>query len=168
MKFKDNAFYKTFYELKEKSNFFGPKRVEHGPNSKSYFLDFDIGVAIVVTKLLELNLTNNIDCVDIDLDFKGDTDFNSKAYSPNEALELLEDREINDLEMISFIGDYETIYSRYTFYLRPEDGLVECYSTYQDKIEDPQEDSYDIYDTDEEDILYGIECHDPYAKWDRE
>lgn len=143
MKFKDNIFYKAFYELKE-NNDFGPKRLERGAESKSYFLDFDIGVAIVVTKLLELNLTNNIDCVDIDLDFKGDTDFSSKAYSPNEALKLLEDREINDLEMISFIGNYETIYSRDTFYFRPEIGLIECYSTYRNKEEeDPDEDDLD-------------------------
>lgn len=144
MKFKDNIFYKTFYELKEKSNFFGPKAVERNYESKSYFLDFDIGVSLILVRLFDLNLTNNIDCVDIDLDFKGDTDFSSKAYSPNEALELLEDREINDLEMISFVGDYETIYSRDTFYLRPEDCLVECYSTYQDKTEeDPKEDDLD-------------------------
>lgn len=144
MKFKDNIFYKAFYELKE-NNDFGPKRLECGAESKSYFLDFDIGVSLILFRLFDLNLTNNIDFLDIHLDFKGDTDFSDKVYSPSEALELLEDREINDLEMISLVGDYETIYSRDTFYFRPEIGLIECYSTYQDKEEEEEEDPYDIY-----------------------
>lgn len=165
MKFKDNIFYKAVAELKEKSNNFKPKGVEYDYESKSYFYDFDIGVSLILAKLLDLGLTDNQDCVSFEFIFD-DYEPKNKAYnSPSEALEMLKNREINDLKMIFFVRDYENMYFTDTFHFHTEKGLIECYSTYRNKEEDPDKEDtcYDSYNP-----LYGIECNDPYAKWDRE
>lgn len=137
MKFKDNIFYKA-YEVKEKSNNFECKRVEEdGFKCKEYFYDFDIGVSMILARLLELNLNDNRDYVKIEVDFKGDDDLDyetrNKAYSPNEAFELLKDMEVKDLKKISFIRDYTTTYYSDSFYLEPDNDEVSCFSSEYDE-----------------------------------
>lgn len=156
MKFKDNIFYKAVAELKEKNNNFKPKRKETDFECTRCFYDFDIGMAIVAARLLELILNNNRDYVAIELDINVFDDKIRNNYSPNEAFEALKDIEVNDLGKISFTKDLGNTYFSDTFFFNPEKGEVECLETYHDTSEDP----------DEEEELYGSYCYDPYFKYD--
>lgn len=139
MEFKNNIFYKVCNELKEKSNNFKAKKIEYGVESTTYYYNFNEGLAIVATRLLELNLNNTIDLdVDIELDF---ADFESnRVHSPDEAFEILKDVEVDDLVSISFTKDLETRYFNDTFYFHQGQNEIECVSTFYDK-----EDPYSIY-----------------------
>lgn len=140
MKFKDNAFYKAVAELKEKNNNLKPKKIE---DDEKYFYDFDIGVSLVLANLLKLSLNNDRYSVEIELDF---ADFESnRVHSPNEALELLKNREIKDLVSISIKIDYEIWDSYEKFYFEPEKNEIELFSTYNYKDYEEEEDPYDIY-----------------------
>ena len=161
MKFKENIFYKAIAELK--NNDFEPKAVEYGAESKSCFYNFNVGVSLILAKLLYLNATDNKDCVGIEF-FDGYEPSDKMYNSPSEVLETFKNREIEDLKLITFIQDYETMYFTDTFHFHTEKGLIECYSACRVKEDSDEEDTcYDSYNP-----LYGIECHDPYAKWDRE
>lgn len=142
MKFKDNTFYKAINELKEKNDF-KPKKVEFGLETKICSYDYDIGVQLVLAKLFYLNLTYNQDCVCAEFFSNNFVLRNKVYYSPSEVFKILEDREIKDLRRISFVRDYENMYSNETFYFEPEKGLVECFIAYYGKEEDPKEDDLD-------------------------
>ncbi len=136
MKFKDNIFYKA-YEVKRKSDNFKPKKVE---DAEKYIYDFDIGVSVALSRLLVLSLNDKYS-VQIELDF---ADFErNEVYSPDEALELLKDREVDDLESISIEIDCEIGYFSESFYFYQEKAEVKFSSTYYGKEE--EEDPYDIY-----------------------
>lgn len=140
MKFKDNAFYKAVAELKEKNNNLKPKKIE---DDEKYFYDFDIGVSLVLANLLKLSLNNDRYSVEIELDF---ADFESnRVHSPDEAFELLKNREIKDLVSISIKIDYEIWDSYEKFYFYPEKNEIELFSTYNYKDYEEEEDPYDIY-----------------------
>lgn len=144
MKFKDNAFYKAINELKEKNDF-KPKKVEFGLETKICSYDYDIGVQLVLAKLFYLNLTYNQDCVCAEFFSNNFVLRNKVYYSPSEVFKILEDREIKDLRRISFVRDYENMYSNETFYFEPEKNEIELFSTYNYKDYEEEEDPYDIY-----------------------
>lgn len=146
MKFKDNIFYKVVDELKEKSNNFKAKAVEHEIESTKYLYDFDIGVTIVAARLLNLILSKNEDYVEIELDIAV-LDYKLKNhYSPNEAFKVLRDTEVDDLVSISFTKDLETRYFNDTFYFYQGQNEIECVSTFYDKQKEEDPQKYDYWD----------------------
>lgn len=152
MKFKDNIFYKA-YEFKEKSDDFEHKRMgDDKIDYKVYFYDLDVGVSKILARLLELDLNYNRDEVGIEVHFEDEDDFDyelrNKVYSPNEALELLKDREVKDLKNISFIRNYPTVYFSDNFYIDLEASEVRHSKTNHDKTEDTSfpDSHYDPYD----------------------
>lgn len=100
-------------------------------------------MSLVLANLLKLSLNNDRYSVEIELDF---ADFESnRVHSPDEAFELLKNREIKDLVSISIKIDYEIWDSYEKFYFEPEKNEIELFSTYNYKDYEEEEDPYDIY-----------------------
>lgn len=138
MKFKDNEFYKAF-ELIEKNNNFEPKRVDNDLGEKTYYYyDIEVGVALILYKLLNLYLDYN-SYTKITLTFKKErTSCDMKpdvcSYDPEKILKVLKDKELKSLEEISFVDEGETYTYSKTFYIYEDKEEVKLFkSSWEDE-----------------------------------
>ena len=142
MKFSDNPFYKSF-ELKKNSDDFEPKRRENSAaDTSKVFYDLDVGVTVILARLLEIYTTYKSWGYCVGIDFK-DKDFianydlrgrleRSECF-PEEALEVLKDVDIKDVSSIDIELDGEYSYSSRTFYINCKRGEIEEFKTYYNK-----------------------------------
>lgn len=145
MKFKDNIFYKA-YEIKKQNNDFEPKRREDSSSDTSrVFYDLDVGVSLVLSRLLEIDTTYKSwgYCVGINFNNKNiivDYDLKKRLEMeecfPEEALEILKDLDIKDVSSISIVLDNEYSYRSQTFYFTHKHGEIEEFKTYYNKNTD--------------------------------
>lgn len=141
MKFKDNIFYKA-YELKKQNNDFKPKRRENSAaDTSKTFYDIDVGVSLVLSRLLEIDTTykNGGYCVGINfnknivIDYDLRRRLEMEECFPEEALEILKDLDIKDVSSISIVLDNEYSYRSQTFYFTHKHGEIEEFKTYYNK-----------------------------------
>lgn len=136
MKFKDNPFYKA-YELIEKNKKFEPKRVDNNLGEKTYYYyDIEVGMALILYKLLNLYLDYNA-YTKIELTFKKKRTSCSTlpdkcSYDPEKVLKVLKDKELKDLEEIAFVNEGETYMYSKTFYIC-EDEVKLFESSWEDE-----------------------------------
>ena len=145
MKFKDNIFYKA-YELKKQNNDFEPKRRENSAaDTSKTFYDLDVGVSLVLSRLLEIDTTYKSwgYCVGINFNNKNiivDYDLKKRLEMeecfPEEALEILKNVDIKDVSSISIVLDNEYSYRSQTFYFTHKHGEIEEFKTYYNKNTD--------------------------------
>lgn len=145
MKFKDNIFYKA-YELKKQNNNFEPKRREDSSSdTRKTFYDLDVGVSLVLSRLLEIDTTYKSlgYCVGIDFkdkNFISDYDLRGRLERrecfPEEALEILKDADIKDISSIEIVLDNEYSYRSQTFYFTHKREEIEEFKTYYNKNTD--------------------------------
>jgi len=132
MKFKDNAFYKAF-ELIKKNDNFKYKRTE---GDSTYYYDIEVGVALILYKLLNLHLNNGV-YEDVEIKFKKShptCDTLPDIYSPTDALEVLKDKELKDIDEISFVNEGETFYNSSSFYIHEDKEEIELFeSSWEDE-----------------------------------
>ena len=132
MKFKDNEFYKAFELIKKNDNFKHNKRVDNDLGEKTYY-DIEVGVALILYKLLNLYLDYN-SYTKIELTFKKErTSCDMKpdecSYYPEKILKVLKDKELKDLEEISFTDEGETYRYSKTFYIHADKEEVELFKS---------------------------------------
>lgn len=142
MKFSDNPFYKSF-ELKKNSNDFEPKRrVDSDADTSRAFYSLDVGVSLVLSRLLEIDTTYKSwgYCVGINFNNKNiivDYDLKKRLEMeecfPEEALEILKNVDIKDVSSISIVLDNEYSYRSQTFYFTHKHGEIEEFKTYYNK-----------------------------------
>lgn len=145
MKFKDNPFYKA-YKIKKNSDDFEPKRRENSAaDTSKTFYDLDVGVSLVLSRLLEIDTTYKSlgYCVGIDFknkNFISDYDLRGRLERrecfPEEALEILKDSDIKDVSSIEIVLDNEYSYRSQTFYFTHKHGEIEEFKTYYNKNTD--------------------------------
>lgn len=145
MKFKDNIFYKA-YELKKQNNDFEPKRrVDSDADTSRAFYSLDVGVSLVLARLLEIDTTYKSwgYCVGINFNNKNiivDYDLKKRLEMeecfPEEALEILKNVDIKDVSSISIVLDNEYSYRSQTFYFTHKHGEIEEFKTYYNKATD--------------------------------
>lgn len=132
MKFKDNAFYKAFELIKKNDNFKHNKRVDNDLGEKTYY-EIKVGVALILYKLLNLYLDYN-SYTKIELTFKKKrTSCGMKpdvcSYDPEKILKVLKDKELKELEEISFTDEGETYRYSKTFYIHADKEEVELFKS---------------------------------------
>lgn len=132
MTFKDNAFYKAFELIKKNDNFKHNKRVDNDLGEKTYY-DIEVGVALILYKLLNLYLDYN-SYTKIELTFKKKrTSCGMKpdvcSYDPEKILKVLKDKELKELEEISFTDEGETYRYSKTFYIHADKEEVELFKS---------------------------------------
>lgn len=132
MKFKDSSIYKAF-ELIKKNNNFEPKRVDNDLGEKTYYYDIEVGVALILYKLLNLYLDYN-SYTKIELTFKKKrTSCGMKpdvcSYDPEKILKVLKDKELKELEEISFVNAGETYRYSKTFYIYEDKKEVKLFKS---------------------------------------
>lgn len=142
MKFKDNIFYKA-YELKKQNNDFEPKRrVDSDADTSRAFYSLDVGVSLVLARLLEIDTTYKSwgYCVGIDFkdkNFIDDYDLRGRLERrecfPEQALEILKNVDIKDVSSIAIELDSEYSYRSETFYINCKRGEIEEFKTYYNK-----------------------------------
>lgn len=139
MKFKDNAFYKAFELIKKNDNFKHNKRVDNDLGEKTYY-DIEVGVALILYKLLNLYLNYN-SYTKIELTFKKErTSCSTKpdvcSYDPEKILKVLKDKELKELEEISFVNAGETYRYSKTFYIHADKEEVKLFkSSWEDNLD---------------------------------
>lgn len=142
MKFSDNPFYKAF-ELKRKTDDFEPKRrVDSDADTSRAFYSLDVGVSLVLSRLLEIDTTYKSwgYCVGINFNNKNiivDYDLKKRLEMeecfPEEALEILKNLDLKDVSSISIVLDGEYSYRSQTFYINCKRGEIEEFKTYYNK-----------------------------------
>lgn len=142
MKFKDNPFYKAF-ELKRKTDDFEPKRrVDSAADTSRVFYDLDVGVSVILARLLEIDTTYKSWGYCVGINFKNkniivDYDLKKRLEMeecfPEEALEILKNVDIKDVSSISIVLDNEHSYRSQTFYINCKRGEIEEFKTYYNK-----------------------------------
>lgn len=139
MKFSDNPFYKSF-ELIKKNNDFKEKRVDNDLGEKTYYYDIEVGVALILYKLLNLYLDYN-SYTKIELTFKKERtscgmEPDECSYDPEKILKVLKDKELKDLETISFVDEGETYRYSKTFYIHADKEEVKLFkSSWEDNLD---------------------------------
>lgn len=142
MKFSDNPFYKSF-ELKKNSNDFEPKRREDSSSDTSrVFYDLDVGVTVILARLLEIDTTYKSLGYCFGIDFKDKNfvdDYNLRGRLERgecfleEVLEILKNVDIKDVSSIEIVLDGEYSYRSQTFYINCKRGEIEEFKTYYNK-----------------------------------
>lgn len=140
MKFKDSSIYKAF-ELIKKNDNFEPKRVDNDLGEKTYYYyDIEVGVALILYKLLNLYLNYN-SYTKIELTFKKErTSCSTKpdecSYYPEKILKVLKDKELKELEEISFVNAGETYRYSKTFYIHADKEEIKLFkSSWEDNLD---------------------------------
>ena len=145
MKFKDNVFYKA-YELKKNSDDFEPKRrVDSSSDTSRVFYDLDVGMSVILARLLEIdttykswgycvgiNFNKNID-KNIVIDYDLRRRLEMEECFPEKALEILKNLDLKDVSSISIVLDGEYSYRSQTFYINCKRGEIEEFKTYYNK-----------------------------------
>lgn len=139
MKFSDSNIYKAFVLIKKNDNF-KPKRVENDLGEKTYYYDIEVGVALILYKLLNLYLNyNSYTKTKIELTFKKERtscgmEPDECSYDPEKILKVLKDKELKELEEISFVNEGETYRYSKTFYIHADKEEVKLFkSSWEDE-----------------------------------
>lgn len=145
MKFKDNPFYKA-YKIKKNSNDFEPKRyVESSFDRTDCYYDIDVGMSVILAIFLKRDLISNFSDYQVGIDFKDknfidDYDLRGRLERgecfPEQALEILKNVDIKDINSVSFEVDEEHFCSIRSFYIEHGDKEIREFRTYYNKDTD--------------------------------